>query len=212
MKKIVLLGISFIAATVMMAQVPAVVKAYLVMNSTDRFEISMHKDNGKWVGKNQETGQPCATYVSANNTYMKVTDNGTGGGVITIQLKVVKLAKNKSIILVSTLISDGLRNEATLKCFECDEFATAEISNIYPKDLPISFMKNTCPNNLKKYFEEGNFTYSLNEKDTNVKCAPNFVNINTACINDDPLGCGAKQYILPPTIWKWDTIKLKLKK
>jgi hypothetical protein len=157
----------------------------------------------------------CSITVDSKNGYLKIFDNGTGGGNFVLEMAIFKTEKNKEIIAHNTYAFSGDgHEEGTIHFFDASNKMQDITSTVWPdmgqlEDLlPIDVSKSE----VEPYLDT-EYTYSvLPQKGTTINMQIGFKTLDASCNEENNTACALKKKLKPvKLVWNKKTISFDLK-
>jgi archaellum component FlaG (FlaF/FlaG flagellin family) len=210
MKKILFLVNALFFLQTVSAQTIPIVQAYNVIGTRDKAPFNLKYDivdnKPKWKAYNEYEETNTTLYISATGNYLQIVEVDSTDVKTIVQCKIIQTKNGKTVIaLNTTLITNEINKQNSIKFFEVDEFGGESLKSILPKMSALNFISKQDLAGQEDVFVNGQVLYLLNEKDNNINASAQFNVLEKECLEGSKSACTAKNVIQPATILKWNT-------
>ena len=202
MKQILLFTLLFTTALVTKAQTPKIISIFNSFPEEARNHIEINKMNGKWMGHSRETDQDFAVKLNTKATYLEIKDPGTGGGVTTFQLKMMKDNAGTEFIAINRSWTDGVLFEGGVNFMNAEG---EDVSLSYWPDYEesLNFKEGESKEGYEEYFTEEYGYCNIPEAGNTIEIMPGYKAITGGCFNNDAKACALKEKLVPKIVFVW---------
>lgn len=165
----------------------------------DNYKFQLQYKNNIWISRS-ETNREIKPIVDIKNGYLKITDAGTGGGVLEHELALYRTHDGSDIVGAKTAQFDGVGSTCSLKFYKPSGNQWMDITNDVLPKIDLSFFMNETyklkKEKLIKILDGISFLYQLPRIGTtmNVKIElDRFIMSHRG--NDDKMKSGDKEII-----------------
>lgn len=202
MKQVLLFTLLLTAATITKAQTPKIITLFNSFPEADRNHIEIKKMNGKWMGHSGETDQDFAVKLNAKATYLEIKDPGTGGGVTTIQLKMMKDNAGAEFIAVNKSWTDGVMFEGGVSFINANgDDVTMSYWPDYEEGL--NFREGESKEGYEAYFADEYGYCNIPQEGNTIEIMPGYKAITSGCFNNEAEACALKKKLVSKIVFVW---------
>jgi hypothetical protein len=199
-----------VMSTQWLAAQAKIVSIFNLIPSADKSKLVIKKIGTKYTTKNNlENMLP--VQVSATN--LEIIDEGTGGGTLTYQAKLLKDKKGKDILLFSRWLTDGVSNEPIIKLYDA-KGKTLNMADAIPSFDKSSFFANgSAPADIEtnELYNQYHFHYDLAGPLNTIAIIGGFYSLTSAATDGDANAKAIAKKI-KPILLRWDSNKEKMVK
>jgi hypothetical protein len=210
MKKILFLVSALFFLQAVLAQTIPIVQAYNAIGKRDKAPFNLKYDivdnKPKWKAYNEYEETNTTLYISVSGNYLEIVEIDTTNSKTIVQCRIVQSKKGKALVaLNTTVITNEINKQNSIKFFEVDEFGGESLKSVLPKMNALNFISKQDLAGQEDVFVNGQVLYLLNEKDNNINASAQFNALEKECLEGSKSACTAKNVIQPATILKWNT-------
>ena len=183
MKKYIFGLVIILATTNAFAQKLNVLDYFDKLPDSVRMSYKISKNKGKWISTSTAEYE-INPIVDLRNGYIELIDEGTGGGVIKLQVVLYRKKDASALIGVSSYIGDGTWIEYSLVFLEYQNQQWADVSSeVMPNLSYKDFVKENyeMPDFPESYYEISTIYYKLPQHGTSIRASLDVGGLSLIC-------------------------------
>jgi hypothetical protein len=188
--KNILISLLFIFSVEAFAQnAPQGVVDYFRLLPEEIRTFSLRQKAGKWVSLSPSTEEEVLTVVDTKNGFIRITDEGTGGGTHEVTVVLYRKANKEAVIAVSERTHDGTMETFKIDFFEYKNKQWNKLTNVMPPLNHVSFLKEQIDTKAHQaLLDRSPIIIDLPQFGTKAKAVVGTMWLNLVCnqMKDDP--------------------------